>query len=106
MVEIEKKKIFGMAMSYNHSSLCVFKCYLLHENNSVFFSDDPSDTGILYLSAAYLRRILAFEIFFITLSVSTCFQTYFKTCPRNKMQFYLFWSHDSRVIIGNNLTSF
>ena len=41
-----------------------------------FFPDDPADTGIFckcvrYLVAAYFRRIPAFEIVFIVLSVST-----------------------------------
>ena len=41
----------------------------------LIFPDDPADTGIFckcvrYLGAAYFRRIPAFEIFFIILSVS------------------------------------
>ena len=45
-----------------------------------FFPDDPADTGIFckcvrYLVAAYFRRIPAFEIVFIILSVSTTLPT-------------------------------
>ena len=54
-----------------------------------FFPDDPSDTGIfckcvMYLFDVYFRRIPAFEIFFIVLSVSTIFPTSIKTYARKK----------------------
>ena len=78
------KQIFGMFISYNYSSLFVsirkyFNFTCLMKIISIF-PDDPADTGIFckcvrYLVAAYFRRIPAFEIFFIILSVSTILST-------------------------------
>ena len=55
-----------------------------------FFPDDPADTGIFckcvrYLVAAYFRRIPAFEIVFIILSVSTTLPTSIVTYARKKI---------------------